>query len=294
MEYKESSILSFLQSQGTLVLVHLPKTVVLNESIGTFLTLFAHFRSQLNALNAFGVKLPSQLSIPSINTQLLHSNTIWGCACFVQLQNTINLSLVVACVAFLGMVSNTRAIVAGILSRKVYVSLVMLPSGFWEHVPFFTMPNLESSSSTAPFFTDPSISLKVESATNTLPGKVESIIEAPKDVESMVIAPPTMELVAEEPTEETTVHVPQVVEKPTKVEVPVEEPATTKTVEEAKTEVEEEPRTKTTQDKEGLKAVEEETPVKVTIEAILKNTSLKTEEETLVIEEVKKVVEEDK
>ncbi|KAJ9545282.1 hypothetical protein OSB04_024989 [Centaurea solstitialis] len=42
--------------------------------------------------------------------------------------NTVNLSLVAVCVAFLVIVLNTKAIVARILSRSVYVSFVMLPS----------------------------------------------------------------------------------------------------------------------------------------------------------------------
>ncbi|KAJ0808723.1 hypothetical protein HanRHA438_Chr01g0007921 [Helianthus annuus] len=134
-------------------------------------------------------------------------------------------------------------------------------------------------------------SVEVESATNTLPEKVE----APKEVEAVVATPPAPEPEVEESTKATieplNADAPPPVEDPPTVQDPVE--IESKVVDEPKTD-EEQVKADTTQEEvKETEAVPEETLF--TTDAVIEETAEAAVEETTttVTEEAKKPVEED-
>ncbi|KAJ9554537.1 hypothetical protein OSB04_018582 [Centaurea solstitialis] len=151
MEYKESSLLSFLESQGTLSQYSCPGTSPQNAFTAVY-TINRHPTPILQNKSPYEI-----LHGVSPAYDLLK---VWGCACFVQLQPHEHTKLeprARVCL-FLGYdIEHKGYRCWDPISKRLRISRHVT---FWEDVPFYTMPNAETSitSITTPFFTDPSSS----------------------------------------------------------------------------------------------------------------------------------------
>ncbi|KAJ9541338.1 hypothetical protein OSB04_027844 [Centaurea solstitialis] len=138
---------------------------------------------------------------------------VWGCACFVQLQPHEHTKLQPrSCLClFLGYgIEHKGYRCWDPISKRLRISRHVT---FWEHVPFYTMPNshFETPTSVVPFFTDSSISLDLPSPTFT------PNLEAPAPVASPAPSiPPPVPI--DSPTPEAHAHVP--IPHPTQSSVP--------------------------------------------------------------------------
>ncbi|KAJ9562014.1 hypothetical protein OSB04_007174 [Centaurea solstitialis] len=180
MEYKESSLLSFLKSQGTLSQYSCPGTSPQN---GRAERKYRHILDTVRTL-LVSAKCPERFwgeaaftAVYTINrhpTPLLQNKSpyetlhgispayellkVWGCACFVQLQphERTKLEPRARVCLFLGYgIEHKGYRCWDPISKRLRISRHVT---FWENVPFFTMPNAEicTAPTTTPFFTDPS------------------------------------------------------------------------------------------------------------------------------------------
>ncbi|KAJ9535505.1 hypothetical protein OSB04_un001367 [Centaurea solstitialis] len=115
---------------------------------------------------------------------------VWGSACFVQLQPHEHTKLQPRsrlCL-FLGYgIEHKGYRCWDPISKRLRISRHVT---FWEHVPFYTMPNSNSETpiSTVPFFTDPSVSLDLPSPIPTPNSEAPTHVASP--VPSTHIPPP--------------------------------------------------------------------------------------------------------
>ncbi|KAI3681339.1 hypothetical protein L6452_36130 [Arctium lappa] len=141
MEYKKSSLLSFLQSQGTLSQYSCPGTSPQNG------------RAERKHRHILDTALHEV-------TPAYELLKVWGSACFVQLQSHEHTKLEpgsrLCC--FLGYgIEHKGYRCWDLISQRLRISRHVT---FWEHVPFSSISKFrESPTFTAPFFTDASVSL---------------------------------------------------------------------------------------------------------------------------------------
>ncbi|KAJ9566232.1 hypothetical protein OSB04_002198 [Centaurea solstitialis] len=191
MEYKESSLITFLRSQGTISQYSCPGTSPLNgraerkhrHILDTIRTLLIsakcpeHFWGEAAFTAVYTI---NQHRTPTLQnkspyaalygiTPIYELLKVWGYACFVQLQPHEHTKLQPRsrlCL-FLGYEIEHKGYRCwDPISKRLRISRNVT---FWEHVPFYTMPNshFETPTSIVPFFTDSSISLELPSPTFT-------------------------------------------------------------------------------------------------------------------------------
>ncbi|KAJ9549969.1 hypothetical protein OSB04_022512 [Centaurea solstitialis] len=139
-----------LLSLSTIVLVHLPRMVVLNINIVTFLIMSASF-TVVYTINRHPNTVLKQKSLYKalfVVSPAYELLKVWDCACFVQLQSyePTNLNLDLDCAIFLGYRLWDH------ISKRLRIS---------RHVPFSTVSTFhESPTYVVPFFTDSFVSLE--------------------------------------------------------------------------------------------------------------------------------------
>ncbi|KAJ9547397.1 hypothetical protein OSB04_019940 [Centaurea solstitialis] len=213
MEYKESSLIAFLRSQGTISQYSYPGTSPQNgraerkhrhilDTIHTLL-IFAKCPEHFWGEAAFtAVYTINRHPTPTLHNkspyEALHGITsayellkVWGCACFVQLQPHEHTKLQPRsrlCL-FLGYgIEHKGYRCWDPISKRLRISRNVT---FWEHVPFYTMPNSNSETPTSivPFFTDSSVSLDLPSLVPTPTSKAPTHVASP--IPSTHIPPPS-------------------------------------------------------------------------------------------------------
>ncbi|KAJ9538525.1 hypothetical protein OSB04_031258 [Centaurea solstitialis] len=182
MEYKESSLIAFLRSQGTISQYSCPGTSPQN---GRAERKHRHILDTVRTL-LVSAKCPERFwgeaaftAVYTINRhptpvlqhkspyEVLHGVLptyellkVWGCACFVQLQphEYTKLEPRGRLCLFLGYgIEHKGYRCWDPISKRLRISRHVT---FWEDVPFYDMPNSEPSiTHHTPFFTDPSLSL---------------------------------------------------------------------------------------------------------------------------------------
>ncbi|KAJ9541461.1 hypothetical protein OSB04_027967 [Centaurea solstitialis] len=191
MEYKESSLIAFLRSQGTISQYSCPGTSPQNGRVerkhkhilDTIRTLLIsakcpeHFWGEAAFTAVYTInRHPTPILQNKSPYETVHGITpayellkVWGCACFVQLQPHEHTKVQPRsrlCL-FLGYgIEHKGYRYWDPISKRLRISHNVT---FWEHVPFYIMPNsqIETPTSIVPFFTDSSISLNLPSSTFT-------------------------------------------------------------------------------------------------------------------------------
>ncbi|KAJ9564443.1 hypothetical protein OSB04_000409 [Centaurea solstitialis] len=190
MEYKESSLIAFLRSQAAFTAVY---------TINRHPTPTLQNKSPYETLHGI--------------TPAYELLKVWGCACFVQLQPHEHTKLQPRsrlCL-FLGYgIEHKGYRCWDPISNRLRISRNVT---FWEHVPFYTMPNshFETPTSIVPFFTDSSISLDLPFSTFTPNPEAHAPVASPAPS-----IPPPVPIAS--PTPEAPVHVP--IPPPTHSSVP--------------------------------------------------------------------------
>ncbi|KAJ9549008.1 hypothetical protein OSB04_021551, partial [Centaurea solstitialis] len=248
MEYKESSLIAFLRSQGTISQYSCPGTSPQNgraerkhrHILDTIRTLLIsakcpeHFWGEAAFTAVYTINRHATPTLQNKSPyETLHGITpayellkVWGCACFVQLQPHEHTKLQPRsrlCL-FLGYgIEHKGYHCWDPISKRLRISRNVT---FWEHDPFYTMPNshFETHTSIFPFFTDSSISLDLPSSTFTLNPEAHAPVASPAPS-----IPPPVPIAS--PTPEAPVHVP--IPPPTQSSVPTSRSTSEPSVESA-------------------------------------------------------------
>ncbi|KAJ9535710.1 hypothetical protein OSB04_un001136 [Centaurea solstitialis] len=173
-EYKESSLIVFLCSQGTISQYSCPGTSPQNG------------RAERKHRHILDI----------IRTLLIYAKRFWGEAAFTAVY-TINRHLTLILQnkspyeALHGITPAYELLkVISLLGSYLKCMRIYRHVTFWEHVPFYTMPNSNSETpiSTVPLFTDPSVSLDLPSPIPTPNSEAPTHVASP--VPSTHIPPP--------------------------------------------------------------------------------------------------------
>ncbi|KAJ9551549.1 LOW QUALITY PROTEIN: hypothetical protein OSB04_015594 [Centaurea solstitialis] len=216
MEYKESSLIAFLRSQGTISQYSCPGTSPQNgraeckhrhilDTIHTSLIsarCLERFWGEAAFTAVYTInRHPTPILQNKSPYETLHGITpayellkVWGCACFVQLQPHEHTKLQPRsrlCL-FIGYgIEHKGYRCWDPISKRLRISRNVT---FWEHVPFYTMPNsqIETPTSIVPFFTNSSISLNLPSSTFTPNPETHAPIASPTPISEAPthVAPP--------------------------------------------------------------------------------------------------------
>ncbi|KAJ9548276.1 hypothetical protein OSB04_020819 [Centaurea solstitialis] len=216
MEYKESSLIAFLRSQGTISQYYCPGTSPQNgraerkhrHILDTVCTLLVsakcpeRFWGEVAFTAVYTInRHPTPVLQHKSPYEVLHGVLlayellkVWGCACFVQLQphEYTKLEPRGRLCLFLGYgIEHKGYRCWDPISKRLRISRHVT---FWEDVPFYTMPNAETSitPTTTPFFTDPSSSFDTP-----ISPPIPTIVPDSPTTTSDSLQPPTPEVPAE-------------------------------------------------------------------------------------------------